>query len=80
MKGRINVVEETIEGNKVETSERLDSLKETIEETKVSNNERFDSIEETLEKDGEKLSKTENDLKAQSEVNKDEIIKVIKVQ
>ena len=57
----------------------MHSLK-SWKETKVSNNERFDSIEETLEKDGEKLSKTENNLKAQIEVNKDEIIKAIKVQ
>ena len=47
MKERIDGVEETIQDNKVETSERLDSL----EETEVSNSDRFDSIEETLQKD-----------------------------
>ena len=60
--------------------ERIDELEGTIEENKVEIGEtskRLASIKETLEKDDEKLSKTENDLKAQIEVNKDEIIKVI---
>ena len=63
--------------------ERIDELEGTIEENKVEIGEtskRLASIKETLEKDDEKLSKTENDLKAQIQVNKDEIIKVIKVQ
>ena len=51
--------------------ERIGEVEETIEE----NSERLESIEETLEKDDEKLSKTETDLKAQIQVNKDEIVK-----
>merc|ERR1711860_419123 len=42
MKERMDVMEETIEENKV-------VMEQTIEENKVSNNDRFDSIEETLE-------------------------------
>ena len=55
--------------------ERINEVEGTIEGNKVSNNKRFESIEETLEKDDEKLSKTETDLKAQIQVNKDEILK-----
>merc|ERR1711860_2920 len=42
MKERMDVMEETIEENKV-------VMEQTIEENKVSNNDRFGSIEETLE-------------------------------